>query len=313
MTWKVTFSGRYDDIYHLVGDESFAIKDGEILFANGKTIPFVEKSADSNADSRIVQGETQRLLKAIKKAKRKDRALKTLKWVAGGSFLVVSLFVINGALVTQSVMNAVPTTSSGAANSQLTAPSNTFNAGSASTAAPSQGAQAQQPPAPAAAAAGPSASHEELAAGIQQGVERGVTVRLGPADADNTLYVFADPLCPYCQQLEPTLHELADQGVRIEIFPVSVIGRDRSLPLASSALCQADAEDRADVWKTAASGDPVMDAEACETGDASVNLNNRFFQAAGFAGTPTLLNAQGEQPPRSVSRDTESIREWLNT
>ncbi|WP_088698684.1 DsbC family protein [Halomonas campaniensis] len=305
MTWKATFSGRYDDIYHLVGDESFAIKDGKIIFSNGTSIAFIEKGND--ADNRIVQGETTRLLKTIKKAKRKHHLIKAIKWGATGCFLIVSLFVINGALVSQG--NNIYSPNLGEiGNSMLESPPSSNNGIGATTQPFTEQQNALPQPQPAS-----QASKDELASGIKQGVERGVTVRLGPNEAENTLYVFADPLCPYCQQLEPTLHELADLGIRVEIFPVSVIGKDQSLPLASSSLCQSDAEERAHVWKTAASGDPVLDANACESGDTAVNLNNQFFQAAGFAGTPTLLNAKGEQPPRSVSRDTESIREWLSS
>ncbi|MDL4860735.1 thioredoxin fold domain-containing protein [Halomonas elongata] len=309
MTWTATYTGRYGEIYHLVGNESFAVKDGEILFSNGQTISFVDKQGDDNADSRIIQGETQRLYKAINKAKRKALAMKTLKWVSGTSLLVVSLLVINGALVTQSAFPPMtPELDSMGASSIETTPGPITEDMPTSIGEKGATQAVQATPAPA-----PTALRDQLVTGMKRGVEMGVTVRLGPVDADQTLYVFADPLCPHCQELEPTLHELASQGVRIEIFPVSVIGRGRSQPLASAALCQADADASAEVWKAAASGEPVLDAEKCETGDNAVDLNNQFFQAAGFEGTPTLLNAQGEQPPRTVSRDTESIQAWLNT
>lgn len=309
MTWKATFKSRYDEFYHLTGDESFAIKDGEIIFSNGSTLRFVDKTGKEDSDSRLIRAETQCLLKAIRKAKRKNLASKSIKWVAGGAFLVLSLFVINGALVTQSAMQAAAPASAGpGASSALSSANAPGNAPTTSTT--SMPPHAPQKPA---ATQGTAASRDDLVAGMQQGVDQGVTVRLGPENADNTLYVFADPLCPHCQKLEPTLQKLASQGTRIEVFPVSVIGGDRSLPLASSALCEATPEEKADVWNAVGSGNPAMDAEACQSGNSAVNLNNKFFQAAGFLGTPTLLNSNGNQPPRSVPRTAEGLHKWLNT
>lgn len=314
MTWKTLITGRSNEVYHLTGDESFSIKDGKIIFSSGHAVSFVEKDQQGSEGSHIVYSETQRFVKAIKKAKRKNRLLKTSKWCVVGSFLIISLFVINGALTSQS-SPLMP----GASNTALT-PSPTLPNGEAAPTIPLQ--EAPQQPAmqeaprreEATTSTQPTVKAEELASGIKKGVERGdVTIGMGPEDAADTLYVFSDPLCPYCQEFEPTLHKLAEQGVRIEIFPVSVIGGDQSLPLASSALCEASPEDREDVWKTAASGNPVMDAEACNAGTQAVNTNNRFFRAAQFIGTPTILNAEGQEPPSSVSRNAESIKAWLNT
>lgn len=313
MTWTTLITGRSHEIYHLNGDDSFSIKDGKIIFSSGHIFSFAEKD-QGGENSHIVYSETQRFVKAIKKAKRKNRLLKIAKWCAVGSFLIISLFVINGALVSQGAPQPPGT------NNSALMPSPTSLNGDAMPATPfqknPQEPAVQETPRKAETVTSnqPQIQAEDLVSGINKGVGRGdVTIGLGPEDAANTLYVFSDPLCPYCQKFEPTLHKLAKQGVRIEVFPVSVIGGEKSLPLASSALCEATPEERAAVWKTAASGDPVMDAVACNSGTQAVNTNNKFFRAAQFIGTPTILNAEGQEPPSSVSRNAESITSWLNS
>lgn len=51
-----------------------------------------------------------------------------------------------------------------------------------------------------------------------------------------TLYVFADPLCPHCRDIEPTL-EAMTRDYNVEIFPVSVIGKYASSEKIIPVLC----------------------------------------------------------------------------
>lgn len=313
MTWKVLYKTFNDDVLHLTGNESFILRSGVVHFSNGTQVPLVADSSEEAAPTKLVEAETSKLLKAIKRAKRTNTASKAVKWAAVGGFLVASLLVINGALI-QKASGPLANLESGP---EWDPSSSTFElpTGNPELSIQQQAPVADQPrlePTP----IEPTAADAEIAAGIQGGAGRGdVTVTLGPDDAEQTLYVFADPLCPHCQTLEPVLHELADAGMKIEIFPVSVIGGTDSIRRASAALCQTG-QDRSDIWKAVASGNDfpadTTDA-ACEAGNASVDTNNQFFRAAGFSGTPTLVNKQGQQPPANVSRDKESIQEWLSS
>ncbi|WP_234813272.1 DsbC family protein [Candidatus Hamiltonella defensa] len=61
-----------------------------------------------------------------------------------------------------------------------------------------------------------------------------------------TIYVFSDPLCPHCRDLEPTL-EAIGKKVNIEIFPVSLIGKKATAEQVIPVLC-ASPEHRKALW-----------------------------------------------------------------
>ncbi|HCA3439655.1 TPA: thioredoxin fold domain-containing protein [Salmonella enterica subsp. salamae serovar 35:g,m,s,t:-] len=129
-----------------------------------------------------------------------------------------------------------------------------------------------------------------------------------------TLYVFADPNCPHCREIEPTLAALAND-YNVEIFPVAVIGNAEDIEQgkieSATALCSAD---KAHTWvqKVNKSEIPPGEVNNCAVGSAAVNTNNKIFNIAGFNGTPTLINSNGEAFPDSTAFTRESIANWLD-
>lgn len=154
--------------------------------------------------------------------------------------------------------------------------------------------------------ADPAMVSKAIATGLQSGkysIQRS-------AGGKTPLYVFSDPSCPYCQRLESELEKL-ESAYSIHIFPVSIIGGEASAAKIVPVLCS-DTGSQGSLWAKATDGLPV-EGEACDAGEASLSANNQIFQGLQFIGTPTLINAKGEQLPLSVPMDASSIAQWLDS
>lgn len=132
----------------------------------------------------------------------------------------------------------------------------------------------------------------ELSALLKKGATTNdYSVRIGESDQTKPVfYVFSDPLCPHCRNIEPVLEKLADDYV-IDIFPVSKIGRERSRPIVETVLCSKPA-DRADLWQEAVSGNSVVN-NPCTNGNIALNNNNATYSQFSFIGTPTVIRGDG--------------------
>ncbi|MDQ0655232.1 DsbC family protein [Pseudomonas cedrina] len=125
------------------------------------------------------------------------------------------------------------------------------------------------------------------------------------------LYVFSDPLCPYCQRLETQLEKLTDDYT-IHLFPVSVIGGDDSIQQLGPMLCS-EANARAALWKQAISSSREKQPASCEQASEVLAANNEFFRAMLFEGTPVIINAQGREFPSNQRATAENITQWIAT
>lgn len=169
-------------------------------------------------------------------------------------------------------------------------------------AAPQQ--QAQQPQRPAVAM--PTAA--DMARIMSEGVKSGkYSVQLSSGDK-GTLYVFSDPACRHCQRLEEELDKLA-KDYTIHLFPVSVIGGEKTAKNVSKLLC-AKPEKRRELWKQVVKGKDVP-GEDCDAGNAAASRNDKIFIALRFEGTPTIINSNGEQTPDHVANRADEITAWL--
>lgn len=92
---------------------------------------------------------------------------------------------------------------------------------------------------------------------------------------------------------------------------VSIIGGEASAKKVVPVLC-GDSGEQPDLWAKATAGLPVQ-GEACEAGEASLSANNQIFRGLEFLGTPTLINAKGEQLPLTVPMDASGIAQWLDS
>ncbi|WOI84517.1 hypothetical protein [Citrobacter braakii] len=157
----------------------------------------------------------------------------------------------------------------------------------------------------------------ELAALLQRGVNAGdYSYTLGgPVKHTDkgTLYVFSDPLCPRCQDLEPLLEKLS-ADYQIQVFPVSVIGTaatiEASSRLTKTVLCEAP-EARSAVWQKIMR-DPNTPAADCEAGPIALKNNIDTFHAYNFIGTPALVRADGASFDLTKRKSAESVTHWLD-
>jgi TrbB protein len=172
-------------------------------------------------------------------------------------------------------------------------------------------------PAPAAPISGPDvasvrapARPTELAAAMADGVRAGKYSVPLSEKGTGALYVFSDPLCPHCRNLEPELDQLSAEYI-VHVFPVSVIGGEESALQAAKTLCAGGA-DRVARWKTSIAG-VTLSAAACSDGAAAVLANDKIFRMMRLKGVPTLVNAAGEQMPDSLPSDAASVGKWLRS
>jgi thiol:disulfide interchange protein DsbC len=100
------------------------------------------------------------------------------------------------------------------------------------------------------------------------------------------LYVFSDPDCPYCKELETRLPQLADVTIHVFLFPLTSL-HPNARHNAISVWCSAN---RSEAWEAKMLHDVTPTAPECPNPvDRNVELGSRL----GFAGTPTLIFADG--------------------
>ena len=103
-----------------------------------------------------------------------------------------------------------------------------------------------------------------------------------------SVFVFSDPACPFCKQLESELSRLQDATVYT--FVVPFLGR----PLPQKVLCAADP---AKAWQQLmVKGDlsALADGTECASG---LDRNLQLARELGVKGTPTIFYADGNRSP----------------
>ncbi|WP_214069344.1 thioredoxin fold domain-containing protein [Photorhabdus hainanensis] len=148
---------------------------------------------------------------------------------------------------------------------------------------------------------------KEMLNSLKQAAATGkFTVRLS-SGYEQTIYVYSDPLCPYCRKIEPKLEELA-KHFNVEILPVSVIGRENSIQIIEQIL-SAPIENRVSIWKTAIEGKPLekspkITSEAKKFAEA----NNIAFSMMELQGTPTIISDKGFEISQSLINDIPKLK-----
>lgn len=133
-----------------------------------------------------------------------------------------------------------------------------------------------------------------------------------------TLYVFSDPLCHNCQIIEPALEALA-QKYNVEVFPVTLVGKQHTIDLVSPILCQTP-QSRKTLWKKLFQVDLGMNPNestfprsSCETGTEAINRNDTAFDAYNLPGTPSLIADDGRYIPLTSLKSDDALEAFLNT
>lgn len=109
----------------------------------------------------------------------------------------------------------------------------------------------------------------------------------------NKLYVFSDPDCPFCKQLEQDLGQLQDTQIFIFPFPLTSI-HPTARVTAESIWC---AEDKAAAWK-----DYLMQGKKPKfaTCDNPISRNLALGEEHQIQGTPALIFEDGTIIPGAI-------------
>lgn len=116
--------------------------------------------------------------------------------------------------------------------------------------------------------------------------------------AQHSLYVFTDPLCPFCQQLEKTLDRL--DNVRIYTFLTPLVSlHPRAREVASRIWCAAD--------RSKALSDAMLNQASLPEvpGECSTPIldNEKLMRALAIKGTPTIFFADGHRATGALSKE----------
>lgn len=117
------------------------------------------------------------------------------------------------------------------------------------------------------------------------------------------LYVFSDPDCPYCKQLEKSLAMLENVTIHTFMMPLASIHPDAHRK-AVSVWC---AKDRAAAWGDLLLRGKEPKGAAC---DNPIDKVVALAESMGINGTPTLFSADGRK--MAGTRDADAISKWLD-
>ena len=110
-------------------------------------------------------------------------------------------------------------------------------------------------------------------------------VKFVKGNGKKTLYVFSDPDCPYCRQLEKSLAALSDTTIYLFMFPLD--GHVNARPVSVAVWC---AKDRAKAWTDYMAAGKQPDLKQC---DNPIDRNIELGRRLGVQGTPTLYSSDG--------------------
>lgn len=171
------------------------------------------------------------------------------------------------------------------------------------------------------------ASSEMIARTLKRGVITGdYSVDLGKGGGPD-VYVFSDPLCPHCRDAEQLFEDLANEGLNVHVFPVTVItegyrsGRpdlyEKTLKEVKSLLCNRD-EQRSKNWLQLMTRTPALTAtkqeplQSCAAGNIALSTNNDMYHAIGLQGTPALINANGDIFSPEDVLSVPAVKKWAS-
>ena len=121
-------------------------------------------------------------------------------------------------------------------------------------------------------------------------------IYMGDLKSDKTVYVFVDPLCPYCALEFFELKKLKGYKIAFILYPV----HDRALPLSSAILCQKNNKDKLVLLEEAFLSQSFPDEiekmikQKCTTGDKLVKQNIHYAKKLNITVVPTLILPDGK-------------------
>ncbi|AWK17518.1 DsbC family protein [Candidatus Williamhamiltonella defendens] len=156
----------------------------------------------------------------------------------------------------------------------------------------------------------PSPALTTLAQNLRDAAQRKIFTVPLTTGHPRTIYVFSDPLCPHCRDIEPTL-EAIGKKVNIEIFPVSLIGKKATADQVIPVLC-ASPEHRKALWHSLFDDPLSTPSASCDIGEKALAVNDKAFSAYGFRGTPQLISDDGRPIPFSALKNEDTLSIFMN-
>ncbi|ECO1736947.1 hypothetical protein PH05_26070, partial [Salmonella enterica] len=158
------------------------------------------------------------------------------------------------------------------------------------------------------------------AASLKKATDSGrYTINLSGGRAQ-TIYVFSDPLCPHCREIEPTLEALT-RDYNVVIFPVTLVGKQSTTEAVAPVLCAAP-QKRAQLWQSLFKADGVLSLSAaeadspaqvsCTDGEHALAINDRAFDYYQLPGTPQLIADDGRDIPFSALTSDDALARFMN-
>lgn len=107
-------------------------------------------------------------------------------------------------------------------------------------------------------------------------------IKVKQGTGERKIYVFTDPDCPFCRQVEPELEKLKDITIHYMLMPLA----ESAVEKATSIWC---AKDRIGAWKSAIAGKQIPLAR-CQAPIEEFRLAAKRF---GIQGTPSMISPEG--------------------
>lgn len=122
------------------------------------------------------------------------------------------------------------------------------------------------------------------------------------------LYVFADPTCGYCRQLEQTLAGMTD--ITVHTFVVPILGPEAKR-IAAALACAAAPAAAWSAWmlKGQEPAAPSGGQAACDAAALRLAALERLATSMGVSGTPTMVAADGRKYAGAMPSDKLAL--WL--
>lgn len=118
------------------------------------------------------------------------------------------------------------------------------------------------------------------------GLPLGDAIKVVKGNGRRTLYVFSDPDCPFCRQLEASLADLKDVTIYTFMFPIAEI-HPQARAKSVAVWC---AKDRAAAWFAVTSGKPAPTNVQC---DHPIDRNVELARGLNIRATPTMVSGDG--------------------
>ncbi len=159
---------------------------------------------------------------------------------------------------------------------------------------------------------------------LRKAAERGLFTVNYSAGHARTLYVFADPGCPNCQRLEASLNALADT-FNVVVFPVAVIGKEKSVAAITPVLCLPPAQRKA-AWDALFDPAPEglnlgkqkqepasqgVESGSCDTANKALGINQVAYQTYRIPGTPWVISDDGRYVSQALLRAPLKLHTFL--